>query len=184
MLPDIVSLAHHPYLWAQKLNHNVIFWFQKLNHNVSFWDQKLIKWENFLFEWIFLVSIVQTTFSIGYWGNHDDNFCSQKLNQKSADPFSLFLTPETVTKSRFLGPAKLLEPETDIMVQFLAPEIVIMGERNFMCEASRCNPTCTYLERRILFHQQRQVLVAIEFLETNLDSMAPVCPGPHEEAED
>ena len=70
------------------------------------------------------------------------------------------------------------------MVQFLAPEIVIMGERNFMCEASRCNPTCTYLERRILFHQQQQVLVAIEFLETNLDSMAPVCPGPHEEAED
>jgi hypothetical protein len=25
-----------------------------------------------------------------------------------------------------------LEPETDVMVQFLAPEIVIMGERNFM----------------------------------------------------
>ena len=27
---------------------------------------------------------------------------------------------------------QFLEPETDVMVQFLAPEIVIMGERNFM----------------------------------------------------
>ena len=30
------------------------------------------------------------------------------------------------------GSAIFLEPETDVMVQFLAPEIVIMVERNFM----------------------------------------------------
>ena len=30
------------------------------------------------------------------------------------------------------GSAIFLEPKTDVMVQFLAPEIVIMGERNFM----------------------------------------------------
>ena len=27
---------------------------------------------------------------------------------------------------------QLLKPETDIMVQFLVPEIVIMGERNYI----------------------------------------------------
>ena len=30
------------------------------------------------------------------------------------------------------GSAIFLEPETAVMVQFLAPEIVIIGERNFM----------------------------------------------------
>ena len=30
------------------------------------------------------------------------------------------------------GTAIFLEPETDVVVQFLAPKIVIMGERNFM----------------------------------------------------
>ena len=72
---DIVSLAHNHYFWGQKLNHNVSFWVQKLNHNVSFWAQKFIKWEKFLFEWIFLVSIelinnpkpVQIIFFFFYW---------------------------------------------------------------------------------------------------------------------
>jgi hypothetical protein len=27
---------------------------------------------------------------------------------------------------------QFLDPETDVMVQFLAPEIVIMGERNYI----------------------------------------------------
>ena len=31
-----------------------------------------------------------------------------------------------------MGSAIFLEPETYVMVQFLAPEIVIMGERKFM----------------------------------------------------
>ena len=72
---DIVSLAHNVSFWGQKLNHNVSFWVQKLNHNVSFWAQKFIKWEKFLFEWIFLVSIelinnpkpVQIIFFFFYW---------------------------------------------------------------------------------------------------------------------
>ena len=59
-LSDIVSLAHNNYFWGQKLNHKVSFWLQKLNHNVSFGVQKIIKWEKFLFEWIFLVSIELT----------------------------------------------------------------------------------------------------------------------------
>ena len=69
-------------------------------------------------------------FFVSFWG------------QKYADPFSLFLAPETDIKSLFLAPEivifcqflgpEILEPETDVMVQFLAPEIVIMGKRNFM----------------------------------------------------
>ena len=75
-----------------------------------------------MFEWIFLVSIelinnpkpVQIIFSLSIGKNrgskylnqklnHNDKFWSQKLiyyvsirGQKSADPFSLFLAPETV----------------------------------------------------------------------------------------
>ena len=55
------------------------------------------------------------------------------------DPFSRFLGPETDKKITCSGARNsengseiFLEPETDIMVQFLAPDIVIMGEKNFM----------------------------------------------------
>ena len=47
------------------------------------------------------------------------------------DKKSLFLAPEIVIFCQILGPEKK-EPETDVMVQFLALEIVIMVKRNFM----------------------------------------------------
>ena len=37
-----------------------------------------------------------------------------------------------VTKLLGLLGSEIMEPETDVMVQFLAPEIVIMGQRYFM----------------------------------------------------
>ena len=53
-----------------------------------------------------------------------------------AEPLSLFLAPDFLSVSGARnsenGSAIFLGPETDFMVQFLAPETDVMGKRTFM----------------------------------------------------
>jgi hypothetical protein len=96
---------------------------------LSFWAQKILKWINFLFKWIFLVSIellhdpklVQIVSFFFYWPEFLKKYLEQKLmkcvsfwhqklthnvsfwGQKPTDPFSRFLGPETDKKITISG---------------------------------------------------------------------------------
>ena len=98
----------------RNFSHFKNFWAQKLTLWFSFWSQKLLLWFSFWFKYLFpqFLPIEKEKNNLNRFWIIDE------FNRHKKNPF----------KHKYFPFYEFLGPETEIMVQFLDPEIVIMVE--------------------------------------------------------